>query len=117
MMTETFKLQEFFQEVTLEGTIPKIIKNKYANNSHTRQHYSRNNSRSHSRGRSTDFKLRSYSRDKNQRHQSRSPFSRYDSTRNTYTTRDNNRSRDRFRNGSHNNRSRERFRNESQKRY
>merc|ERR1712112_177474 len=77
---------------------------------------SRNYSRSHSRGRSTDFKNRSYSRDKNQRHQSRSPFSRYDSTKNTYTTRDNNRSRDRFRNGSYN-RSRERFRNGSQKRY
>merc|ERR1711954_442478 len=88
----------------------------------------RNNSRSHSRERSTDFKHRSYSRDKNQRNQSRSPFSRYDNTKNTYTTRHNNRSRDRFRNGSYNRsrerirngsykRSRDRFRNESQKRY
>merc|ERR1711954_202591 len=44
------------------GEYPKDNRNKYANTSHTRQHYSRNNSRSHSRERSTDFKHRSYSR-------------------------------------------------------
>merc|ERR1711954_422785 len=113
----TFKASRNLSRSHSRGEYPKDYRNKYANTSHTRQHYSRNNLRCHSRGRSTDFKHRSYSRDKNQRHQSRSPFSRYDNTRNRYTTRDNNRSREKFRNGSHNNRSRERFRNESQKRY
>merc|ERR1712081_53808 len=43
-------------------------------------------SRNYSRGRDTDFKNRSYSRDRNQRYQSKSPFRRYDNTKNTYTT-------------------------------
>merc|ERR1712115_304596 len=124
----TFKDSRNYSRSHYRGEYPKDYKDKFAHNSQNRQHHPRNISRSHSRGRSTDFKHRSYSRDKNQRHQSRSPFSRYDSTKDTYTIRDNNRSRDRFKNGLYNrsrerfrngsyNRSRERFRNESYNRY
>merc|ERR1712112_669418 len=112
----TFQNSRNYSRSHFRGEYPKDYKDKFAHNSQNKQHHPRNISRSHSRGRSTDFKNRSYSRDKNQRHQSRSPFSRYDSTKNTYTTRDNNRSRDRFRNESYNI-SRDRFRNDSQKRY
>merc|ERR1711954_173109 len=112
----TFQDPRNYSRSHSRGEYPKDYKDKFAHNSQNKQHHPRNISRSHSRGRDTDFKNRSYSRDKNQRHQSRSPFSKHDNTRNTYKTRHNNRSRDRSTNGSYN-RSRERFRNGSQKRY
>merc|ERR1711954_20175 len=112
----TFEDSRNYSRSHSRGEYPKDYKDKFAHNSQNKQHHQRNISRSHSRGRYTDFKNRSYSRDKNQRYQSRSPFSRYDSTKNTYTTRDNNRTTDRSRNGSYN-KFRFRFRNGSQKRY
>merc|ERR1712112_586905 len=96
----TFKDSRNYSRSHSRGEYPKDYKDKFAHNSQNKQHHPRNISRSHSRGRSTNFKHRSYGRDKNQRYQSRSPFNRYDSTKNTYTTRDNNRSRERFRNDS-----------------
>merc|ERR1711954_457237 len=107
----TFQNSRNYSRSHSRGEYPKDYKDKFAHNSQNKQHHTRNPSRSQSRGRDTDFKNRSYSRDR--RYQSRSPSSRYDSTKNTYTTRYNNRSRsERFRNESHN-----RFRNNSQKRY